>query len=112
MASTNQAFECLLDSWQWVGVLSVGIKMAESMQKCRLPAFSQTSTTVLHHTLWLGQIVPESNISCRCAWTSTTNGRGIFKQGIIGDFIHIFSSMSVAELTWFQGEDVMVLSQE
>ena len=49
----------------------------KSMQKFRLPSFFQTNTTALHHTLWLGQIMPESNISCRCAWTSSTNGGGI-----------------------------------
>ena len=53
------------------------LRWQKSMQKCRLPSFFQTSTTALHHTLWLGQIVPESNISCRCTWTSSTNGRGI-----------------------------------
>ena len=47
------------------------------MQKCRLTSFFGTSTTTLHHTLWLGQTVPESNISHRCAWTSSTNGGGI-----------------------------------
>ena len=47
------------------------------MQKGRLPSFFWTSTTALHHTLWLGQIMPESNISCKCAQTSSTNGRGI-----------------------------------
>ena len=48
------------------------------MQKCRLPSFFQTNTTALHHTLWLDQIMPESNISHRCAWTSSTNGGGIY----------------------------------
>ena len=47
------------------------------MQKCRLLSFFHTSTTVLHQTLWLGHIIPESNISQRCVWTSSTNGGGI-----------------------------------
>ena len=47
------------------------------MQKCRLLSFFWTSTTALHHILWLGWIVPESNISHRCAQTSSTNGEGI-----------------------------------
>ena len=38
--------------------------------------FFQTNTMALHHVLWLGQIVPESNISCRCVQTSSTNGVG------------------------------------
>ena len=46
------------------------------MQTCRPLSFFWTSTTVLHHALWLGHIMPESNISCRCAWTSSTNGGG------------------------------------
>ena len=47
------------------------------MQKCRLLCFFKTSATALHHALWLGHIIPESNISHRWAWTSFTNGRGI-----------------------------------
>ena len=49
----------------------------KSMQKHSFLSFFQTNTTVLHHALWLGWIVPESNISYRCAQTSSTNGRGI-----------------------------------
>ena len=47
------------------------------IQKHRLQSFFQTKTTMLHHTLWLGQIMPEFNISCKCVWTSSTNGGGI-----------------------------------
>ena len=32
------------------------------IQKCRLQSFLLTNTTMLHHMLWLGQIVPEFNI--------------------------------------------------
>ena len=53
------------------------LRWQKSMQKWRLPSFFQTSTTVLHHALWLGQIMPESSISHRCAWTSSTNSGGI-----------------------------------
>ena len=49
----------------------------KSIQKHRPPSFFWTNTTALHHTLWLGQIMPESNISHRCAQTSSTNGGGI-----------------------------------
>ena len=49
----------------------------KSKQKCRLPSFFWTNTTALPHALWLGQIAPESNISCRCAQTASTNGWGI-----------------------------------
>ena len=47
------------------------------MQNHRLPSFFLTTTTALHQALWLGQIAPDSNISCRWFRTSSTNGRGI-----------------------------------
>ena len=47
------------------------------MQNCRPSSFFLTSTTALHQALWLGKIVPDSSISCRWFWTSSTNGRGI-----------------------------------
>ena len=47
------------------------------MQNDRLPSFFQTNTTLLHHMLWLGWMVSDSNISHRCAQTSSTNGGGI-----------------------------------
>ena len=49
----------------------------KSMQNCRLPSFFCTNTTALHQALWLGLIAPDSNISCRWFWTSSTNGGGI-----------------------------------
>ena len=40
MASTDQAFKCLLDPWQWIGVLlHVGFKMAEVYAKAQTPIF-------------------------------------------------------------------------
>ena len=53
------------------------LRQQKSIQKHRPPSFFQTSTTTLHHALWLGQITPESNISHRYVQTSSTNGRGI-----------------------------------
>ena len=47
------------------------------MQKCRPQSFFQTNSTALHHALWLGWITPESNISHKCVWTSSTNSRKI-----------------------------------
>ena len=47
------------------------------MQNHRLPSFFLTKTTALHQALWLGQIAPDSNISCRWLWTSLYNGKGI-----------------------------------
>ena len=32
---------------------------------------------MLHHTLWLGHMVPKCSISCRWLWTSSTKGGGI-----------------------------------
>ena len=47
------------------------------MQNHRLPSFFLTNTTALHQALWLGLIVPDSSISCRWFWTSSTSSRGI-----------------------------------
>ena len=47
------------------------------MQNCRLPFFFLTNTTALHQALWLALIVPDSSISCRWFWTSSTSSRGI-----------------------------------
>ena len=47
------------------------------MQNCRLPSFFLTNTTALHHTLWLGLIVPDSSISHRWFQSSSTSSRGI-----------------------------------
>ena len=52
-------------------------RQGKSMQNCRPPSFFLTNTTTLHQALWLGQIVPDSSISHRWFWTSSTNGRGI-----------------------------------
>ena len=47
------------------------------MQKCKLPSFFLTNTTVLHQALWLGLVAPDSNISLRWFLTSSTIGGGI-----------------------------------
>ena len=47
------------------------------MQNCRPPPFFCTSTTALHQALWLGLMVPDSNISFKWFLTSSTSGRGI-----------------------------------
>ena len=52
------------------------LKCQKSIQTCR-PPFFWTNTTALHHALWLGQIAPESSISHKCVWTSSTKGGGI-----------------------------------
>ena len=53
------------------------LRWQKSIQKHLPSSFFQTNTTALQHTLWLGQIAPESNISHRCLQTSTINGSGI-----------------------------------
>ena len=47
------------------------------MQNHRPPSFFLTNTTALHHTLWLGLIVPDSIISCRWFQSLSTRGGGI-----------------------------------
>ena len=49
----------------------------KSMQNHRPPSFFFTNTIALLQALWLGQIVPDSSISHRLFWTSSTNGEGI-----------------------------------
>ena len=49
----------------------------KSIQNHRLPSLFCTNTIVLHQALWLGLIVPDSNISHRWFQTSSTNGGGI-----------------------------------
>ena len=78
MTSTYHTLQCLLDLQQWVRVFFVWVlRWQKSIQKCRLLSFFWTTTTTLHHALWLGWITPESNISHRCVQTSSTNGGGI-----------------------------------
>ena len=50
------------------------------MQKCRHLSFLHTSMTALHHGIWLGQIVPASNIFFTCARTSANIGGGILQN--------------------------------
>ena len=47
---------------------------------CRPLSFLHTSTTALHHGLWLRQIAPASNISFTCAQTSSTIRGGILQN--------------------------------
>ena len=47
------------------------------MQKHWPPSFFLANTTALHQALWLGLIVPDSSISCRWLWTSSTGSRRI-----------------------------------
>ena len=50
------------------------------MQKCRPLSFFLTNTMALHYGLWLGWIVPASNISFMWALTSSTIGGGILQN--------------------------------
>ena len=77
MSSTYQTLKCLLYSGQVVGVLfRASVEAAESMQNCRPPSFFLINTTALHQTFWLGQIVPDSSVSCRWFQTSSTSSGG------------------------------------
>ena len=72
---TNLALNGFLYPWEQIGVfLGSGIQLQKSMQKHRPLSFLHSNTTALHHGLWLGHIVPTSNISFTCAWTSSTIG--------------------------------------
>ena len=61
----------------WAGgrsVFNASIQAVKSMQNHNPPSFFCTDHTTLHQALWLGCIVPNSNISCRLFRTSSTNG--------------------------------------
>ena len=70
------------------------------MQKHRLLSFFPTNTTMLHHTLWLGCMVPESRISCRWLWTSSTKGGGIHQNHYLKGVSSIILIMCLVE--WVQ----------
>ena len=55
----------------------MGIETSNVYTKMKPWSFFLTNSTALNHMLWLGQIAPESNISHKCLWTSSTRGRGI-----------------------------------
>ena len=49
----------------------------KSIQRHRPPSFFRTSTMALHQALWLGLMVPYSNISFKWFLTSSTSDGGI-----------------------------------
>ena len=79
VASTHQALQHFLYSRKRVGILFVqAFRWPKSIQKWKPPSFFQTNTMVLHQALWLGLIVPDSNISFKWFLTSSTNDGGIY----------------------------------
>ena len=54
------------------------------MQRCRPLSFFHTSTTTLHHGLWLDWIVPASNISFTCACTLFHHQRKLWNLSLKG----------------------------
>ena len=78
---SNQALYGLLYLGKQIGVcLGSGIKLMKVNAKVQTSVFLHTSTTALHHGLLLGQIVPTSNISFTCAWTTSTIRGGILQS--------------------------------
>ena len=76
------------------------LRWQKSIQKCRPLSIFQTNTTVLHHELWLGQIVPESNISHRCTWTPSTSGGGIHLNYSLNGVLLV--TLITCSVTWVQ----------
>ena len=78
MSSTYQTLQhsCILGRGK-ESFFMWAFRWQKSMQNHRLPSFFLTNTTALPQALWLGLIAPDSSISCRWFWTSTTNDRGI-----------------------------------
>ena len=61
-------------------ILVLTFNLWKSMQKLRPPSFLHTSTKALHHGLWLGQIVPASNISFIWGQTLSAIGGGTLQN--------------------------------
>ena len=65
--------------FKWL-LVSVGVENGLSWfwhSTYESPSFLCNSKIALHHGLWLGWIVPTSNISFTCTWTSSTIDGGI-----------------------------------
>ena len=68
----------LLYVGQWIRIFfGPCIQLVEVYAKVQTSSFFLTNMMVLHHGLWLGWIVPTSNISFMWALTSFTMGGGI-----------------------------------
>ena len=74
------------------------------MQNCRPPSFSLTNTTALHHAHWLGWIAPDSNISWRWFWTSSTKGGGICQNHSLKGVSSI--TFIICSVEWVQPNSV------
>ena len=72
----------------------------KSIQKHRPLSFFLTNTTALHHVLWLGQIVPESNISHKCLWTSSVRSRGIHLNCSLNEVLSV--TLITCSVEWVQ----------
>ena len=91
---------CFLDPRYWVRVFMWALRHWKSIQECRPPSFFLINTTALHHTLWLGQIAPESNISHKCIWMSPTNGEGMHLNHSLNGVSSVTSIMCLVK--WVQ----------
>ena len=72
----------------------------KSMQKCRLPSFFCTSTTVLHQAPWLGLMALDSNISLRWFLTFSTIGSGICLNSSLKGVLSV--TFIVCSVEWVQ----------
>ena len=70
------------------------------MQKRRPPSFFHTNTTSLHQALWLGLMVPDSNISFKRFLTSSTNGGGIHLNRSLTGVLSV--TFIICSIEWVQ----------
>ena len=88
-------------------------KQRKSIQKHRLPSFFCTSTMALHQAVWLGLMMPDSNISFKWFLTSSTSGGGIhvncFLKGVLSvtfmicsvEWVQPNSARSNENMSWY-----------
>ena len=76
------------------------LRQQKFMQKHRLPSFFHTSTTALHQTLWLGLMVPDSNISFKKFLTYSTSGGGIHLNHSLKGVLSV--TFMICSVEWVQ----------
>ena len=74
------------------------------MQNCKPPSFFLTNTTALYQALRLGQIAPDSSISCGWFQTSSTNSGGICLNHSLKGVLSV--TFIVCSIEWVQCNSV------
>ena len=85
--------------------------LRKSMQNRRPPSFLHTKTAALHQGDSDGQIVPSSNISCKCSHTSSTSGGAIClnrsSKGSVSSNSMMCSAASIQPISFGSNEKIL-----